>query len=109
MTSEVFLEFGGVGPGGGHYDDFEVFSLLRDALEQGDKDITCDAAFVNFVQDDGRVSFKKGVVHGFSQKHFICHILEECGAGFGLVVKSNRVAHMSSQLQIHFAGNPAGD
>ena len=53
---------------------------------------------MSLVEDDGRISFKTRVVHGFSKKHTVRHVLEERCARLRHVFETDGVTNLSSQL-----------
>src|SRR5258707_15794390 len=48
---------------------------------------------MRLIQYDCRITRESGVVHGFSKKHTIGHILEKGGPRFRHVLKTDRISH----------------
>lgn len=61
------------------------------------------------VKNNGRVTLKKGVVHGLAQKHTVGHVLEEGGGGVGHVLETNVVTDLLSELHVHLVGHTLRD
>jgi hypothetical protein len=70
-----------------------IFPLLRDALKEAHDNISSKRAFMGPVKNNGGVSLER--------IPWLCtvqRVFENCGARFGHVFESDRVTHLSSEL-----------
>ena len=62
---EVVLEFGGVHCGR-HDDQFQVFSLCQNLLNEPEQDISVECTLMGLIENDDRILFEFVVHHGLS-------------------------------------------